>query len=760
MKPEIHYKPDGAPSGPGTPGIPEILQSPEDRTTPEALLGRTQELYTVEGDRKITRYKEALMSGNIGRIQNETERAIAYMEGLYWGIEAKRYGFEDHKEDDRAVNDLKNTFESAEDSKDRPSFGQLYLAVRNGIINTVEEAEVYKEGNKHDSVEWRKSYGKSFKEQRLMHWEATSQRNREAGKPVLTDKEIANKAQEDLDKYEKTVEWRKSYGSKFAEQRLMHWRAVSHRDKEEGRPGLSDEEIEDKVKNDLDKYEGTVKKWRDSINDLKGFKNHFDARVNIFDRVFVEVQETCEDENAWMDSARRMTKPDKGHWKALYQSNRVKGEKVKGKERSRWGEALNNTENAIEAVRWGEIKLKDDKGSVVADGYDIYSNGFRTTGEFVAWAKAILPFTKLTEDGEERMDILFFAWKKSLLTGNISRLAWIARETKDEKEKNIVDEHGNNIYMYDFGNPPFASDLMTKVIHNEKVRAKEFGWCANNARGEIVDLDEWALRKPDGNVIRKMTENDFEDYVRYAEKHRTKKYKAVSHSGHPLSIGRIGKLVDDYESHTTLEKWENPTTKAIYEDKNLKNIGKRLSLRYIAQGLGVSRADTDFPWANTEIRKPGDPAGEVASGSFGGWHLSKIRAHLMRFNHIRKIPLPNELTLEFFNTPHMRMWERLKILNPGSLKNGVPQNEFAWWLAGVFQARRIEDRKKPTKYTTGDRGYRSKDMQNKTVMSGLDEELSPGVMSEYAILQNALTSGAISQAESGWMIENIVENLG
>lgn len=663
---------------PGAPGMPDVLPTPEGER-PEALRRRA-ELYTVEGDVEIIAFDEALESGDVRAIQQRTEEAIAFMDGLFWGVEADNYGLNNYKEDDRGAIEAKTLFESVEGSLDKPQFTHVFLKVRNGLVRAEKLARSYK----RDPEEWQ---------------------------------------------------------TRYQQERVLYWRTENRTRVIMGELPMSQADIDQTIQKEVNYEQGKLERWHRSIPDLKGLKDHLDARF-LFDEVFSLTQRTCEDEIAWLESARSMKKPDKGHWMALYRGNMIKAgaEREEDREKiSRFGDVLSKTIDAMgDGVREGRVKILDEDGNELEDAHEIYVRGFRTTAEFVAWAKALLPYTKLTDDGEERMDVLFLAWKQNLLTGNISRLAWRAKQKKDV--------NGNMMYVYDFGPPPLASDIMTKVIHNEKLRAKEWGWPANNAQDQIVDLDSWELKNLDGSVIRGMKEADYEKYVRYAEKHRTKPYKAASHSGHPLSIGRIGKLVDEWESHAEIDKWINPKTGRPY--------GK-ISLRSIAVDHGISRADLDFPWADTEIRKPGDPVGEVAPGSFGGWHLNKIRGHIIRVNHVRNIPPPGELRLDNFGDPKVRMWEKLGKLNPGRLtRGGLPQNEFAWWLSGVLRARSRND-KSLYSYKGSDRDYRSRSKQNKIFQK--DAGATPdGVIADGDILDDAFEIGAISYEELVWILENIV----
>ncbi|KKQ84633.1 MAG: hypothetical protein UT06_C0002G0001 [Candidatus Woesebacteria bacterium GW2011_GWA1_38_8] len=437
-----------------------------------------------------------------------------------------------------------------------------------------------------------------------------------------------------------------------------------------------------------------------SLKDIKGLRHHYDARTKVFEPLFVFSQRTCEDESDWMELSKRSPKPD---------------------------------------------KVKND-GSEISDGYDVYTNGFRTTVEFVSWAKAILPYTNI--GGVERIDVLFAAWKQATIKGTLSRLSWGVKETQT----------GSGVYEYNFGNPPFSNDIRGKLIHSDKYRAKEWGWCANNSNGEIVDLDEWVLRDKVGRVLKRMTEQDYQSYVQYAQNHRTKPYKAISNSGHPLSIGRIGKVLDDYESYTTIRLEDFKYTDADESSKELPD-GK-YSLHDLVYRYGISRSSPDFPWSATEIKTGKEAAGEPPHNTWGAYHLNTIRGEDIRTAsqrlgpHIREIADANRMTSGYFESSTMRNWEKVKKLLPGQLVNGVPKNPFAWKLLGDLRAG-VREKYTPD-WMVGEIGYRTMDNQNKINNTKVGESAS-GAMSISDILSNAMRIGVISTAESNWIYKQLVD---
>ena len=672
-------------------GPPEGLTSPEASETPEALR-RSSELYTVEGADFIIDFKEALEIGDMTRIREMVEEAAGFMEGLYYGVEARNYDLKD----EGVAGDLMDTFTNIEGLTDRPSYGQVLLAVRDGLTHADREAGKYTRG----AEAWQSRKRREF----THYWSLVSQGREEKGSTGFTEEQIL----------------------KLANQ------------------GLQREEIK-------------VKRWVESRNEMKGIKDHVDARILIFDQAFTQRVKGFQNDVRELEAVRGGIQPDKGNWTALYQGNKLKSEKI-----SEWGAGLSSVENKIEAVALGEVKIPGLEDDPANDWYvrDLYVNGFRTTGEFVAWLKVLLDASKVR--GVERMDVVLDAWKLALWKGRVTKLAW--RVSKDGE--------------YEIGNPPFVSDLLSKSIHNDKIRAKELGWKATDPDGNIMDLDaeEVIKIKPDGSRVvvasarrdrdRNKREgiNGYNDYEKLLERYlqnirRTKPYRAISHGGHPMSVGRVNMLVDEYESRTIISKWEHPGTMMTYGGISLHDIAVGFNDKDGNMVPAVSRANHDFAWVDTEIRKPDQPVGEAPSGSVGGWYLDLGRAFDIRNEHLRKIPQPRELTIEFFESAIVRAWEKLRKLRPGSLNvDGRPNNPFAWYLASILRARtRYKDN--PSKVTQGERGYRSRDLQNKTVLDKVGVT-SPGITSDYDILDNALRTGAISKEEAAWMIRSITKDLG
>lgn len=681
--------PPYVPGEPGKlPGQQEAGASPERPTMPDELLSRTQEtgLYTVEGKDFIIEFKNALQSADIERVRLATEESIAYMEGLNYGALVSHYDLED----ELVVSEIRDMFTSVEGSIDRPGFQYVFSAVRAGLTEAVREANRF-----NDQVT---RYGNSPEE-------------KERG----------------------LTEWRVAFGG----ERRRHWQLVSDNYRRQGLEPLNEETIEMQVAVDTSSQETRLKNWFQSKNELNGLKHHLDARVLYFDRAFRERQSTCENEEDQVSLSGKGIKPDIGAWTGFYWGNR-KGERWRTDGVSDWGDAVSRVEAAIEDIGLGKIPIEGLKDNPAAGWYarDIYVNGFSNTAEFTKWFRTIAKHSVI--DGKERMDVVWAAWRMSVWKEKITKLAWKVDLSVDEKTGQVSGK-------YVFGNPPFASDLMQKALHSEKMRANELGWKGLVIEGGVKKIIDWdtgkkivldANGKETGTEL--ITEDDFKK-----QPDRYRHFKALSHSGHPLSIGRIGRLVEDFMTYQTFEG----------------NDGKKTSLQEAWRGKngnGVSMGSNKFPFISLEHKEPGEPSDEQAAGGVGLWFLNRLRASTVR-KDLRSVPKPHDLSVEFFQGSNIRMWEKIKKIVPGELdKDGVPQNPFVWYLAGVLRARSPREVNKKGEYVQGDRGLRSADNNDKTIANIKAERASEQLFADYDIINNALLCGVISKAERDWYSGNIL----
>lgn len=656
----------------------KAVSEAEKEMTPEAIQ-KQNNFYTVEGSRRIIEFVKAVEVGEIGPIQIAVERAAAYMEGLYNGVEASRYNLNSK----RLAVKLMNQFTTVEDSTNRRNINYLLMAIREGLTNAVEETYEYEE----DPVMW------------LEQQEARA---------------LALRKAESMNRVNNL-----------------------------GLEAYSSDLIDKLVMEDLTGEATRIRRLISNRETLLSLDEHLEHRVLLFDQAFIQRQRACNDEEAQVNLSKSPLQPEKGHWMAYYQGNAETENEV-----SPWGTAVSKTERAILQIARGEIQIE---GMTPEDSRKIYLNGFRTAGEFTSWVKALLPYTKIGDT--ERMDVLWNAWKMCLWKEEITRVAW------------GVDDKGK----YVFGNPPLTTDLMVKMIHNDKNRAMEYGWNAVYKEDEnyrwIVDLDAseevedeagnkhivygklLKERKETREVNGKkktiytgdyveekvMTKFQFDRWVdSQTEEKRTKEFKAISHSGHPLSIGKVGRLVDALQHRINVK------------DKNLYEI-------WMKDGMEFS--DLAFPWATMDIPTGDEEPGEYASGSVGGWQLAWVRGSKVR-EMLRTIPTSRESNMATFEKV-LRNWEKIKKIAPGKLLDGEPTNPVAWYFAGglfygVMYAGGI--------YEGTPRGYKPQSLQNRFV-SMKAGAASEGEIATYDVISNLYNIGAISEEEFHWFEGNIIQKL-
>lgn len=647
-------------------------------TAPEAVRFRERSLYTVEGDNFIIEFQEALDSGDVERIRESVEKSCTFMEGLYFGM----YGEDYDLNDPLVVGELLSTFTTAEGSTDRPSYGYLFYAIRHGLTQAVNEA---------------------------------------------------NKFRKVKDRGEEAVSrWRK----RLLEGRKVFWQSMSESRKLQGKGELTPEEIEQNADLDVQRYEKRLNDLIKIRNELIGLKNHVDARILIFDRAFRERQETVNSEEGWKNS--KKVTPDKGDWIAYYWGNR--DESVwNEKGISEWGDAVSRVEKVIEDIGRGKRQIAGFPSNHREGKFarDVYTNGFESTDEFVAWLKELLKESRI--GGRERMDVVWAAWRMSLWKERITALAWKVDLRRDSKT-------GEVSYKYVFGSPPFTSDAMQKAMHMEKMRANEMGWRGvvvyDRGRVVIMDWDEGKriiLDDLENYANGKLRVEDIGEGDFKIEPLRYTGFKAISSAGPPLTIGRIGRLCEDFMRHAKV-RWK----------------GQEVSLMRIWYEEGVSMGSRNFPWTGMEEKKPGQPTDEIAPGSADSWFLSIVRGLDVR-KAVLTISLPQELTVEFFQSSTTRAWNKIgKITH--EFKDGVPQNPFLWYLLGILLARTLPPNIKMNPYTTAERLSVTKDFQNK--MPFLKEGESKGLPSPFDALRYAKEIGCITEEEGDWVKKNFFQKPG
>lgn len=142
----------GAPE-PGQQGNREQMYSPE-----QAYMASQTAGYITEGSREISRFLEAMASGDVERIRKTVEEGEAYAEGLYLGANAERYDLSD----DNVFLDVKDRFTSAGNSADRRDHTMLVRHMRDKLTNLAKDIGDYR----LEREEWETEKRKEFTERR------------------------------------------------------------------------------------------------------------------------------------------------------------------------------------------------------------------------------------------------------------------------------------------------------------------------------------------------------------------------------------------------------------------------------------------------------------------------------------------------------------------------------------------------------------------------------------------------------------------
>lgn len=692
-----------------TPNQEDRLDKGEYKLPEELLAWRRGSVYTVEGEILITSLKEAFRSGEIEGIRHNVEESTAYLEGLTYGVNKEDY--------------LTKFPANYKDLSER----EQKRAVRNW------ELEMVNLKNRFENIE------------------SSTDRPRAQYLLAAVDEELSATVSE-INIYLKNPE---AWNKKITEDAKKYIAAETSGIRALGiKPDMKEaEEVQDLIAERVEAERKRIEALTPHRAELIGLKGHVEAR-RILDELFIIRQKSSEDDDKWMNYARNpLPTPDKGHFVELFQGNISPEAEI-----SEWGDAVNNVINVIEDVSMGKVDLGYDQNGKKINGKDFLINGFKTTGEFSLYINKLLQSAVI--DGKERVDVVWMAWRYSLLTEKITHNAW------------GIKKDGS----YNFGPAPFVGDLAVKMIHNDKKRANDYGWQGRVPTGRLdkdgqkeyyaVDLDTKEYVDSQGNR-RKMTEADLQHYFKYASENRVKNKEGrdavpiISYSGHPLTIGRFGRLKDDFERSTEAQHWKDPET-GQYIDINIHDL---------AYNRGLSRADFNFPWSNTQLPSEGrdDPDNEIPGGAFAIWYLNHIRAIKSRSEYIRPIPDARDLTMDaLVQNKRLRDLLRLKKVAPGDLVEGVPKNPIAWHLIANLVYRRaafggdktLDQIKKDLpyfpKWIQTDQALRSTAKAGKVSIADAGQE-AVGV-SQGDILIDYYRAKLISKEEKDWINKNILGN--
>jgi len=508
--------------------------------------------------------------------------------------------------------------------------------------------------------------------------------------------------------YERNPEgWRQ----KEIRRRKSYWEGVSRNSLLSRGEIIPAETIAGLVAQEVAGEEAKLEAWGRRSNELHALKDHLDARL-MMERAFQDRQKTCEDDEGAAGLLKNGASPEKGHWIAYYQGNKENPTE----NRSKWGHAVDSVERTIIDIALGKVRVP---GMNAVDSRNIYANGFKTTGQFISWLKVLLDKSEI--DGRKRMDVVWNAWKMSMIKEEVTRVAWYVK-SKGE---------------YEFGTPPLVSSLAQKLAHNEKVRAKEYGLKGSDASGNVIDLDENGVNRNPQRLPDSIP--------------------AISHAGHPLSFGRFGRLCDSFMRQTKIKM---PVSGGEQET----------TLFEIWYNKNMSQADNNFPWANTEIRSANEPAGEPSAGSFGGWLLRRSRGHTIRSKYITQLGPEKGFSESWFTSGDMRSMVKLGLIRPGNLKwvdpqkrdAAEPDNPFAYLLGSyLLYSKMPMSGTVPGEgnnwYTSGEIALVYPGIAGKIPLSE-KTGLNPSFLSHSDILNTAYYAKIISLAEIHWIKQILLRN--
>jgi len=350
-----------------------------------------------------------------------------------------------------------------------------------------------------------------------------------------------------------------------------------------------------------------------------------------------------------------------------------------------WGEFGEKVELVLrEIVRMGMSKeeLREVEKEPVKDIPDtIYATGFTDTKTFRLWLSHLL------ETAEGRMDVVWFAWKLALIWEIPAQLG--CKVVWNEKEKR------SEIKLAD---PPIGNDLHTWTTHLEEKRALE-----------------WGLDRVGGKRVRDS--------------------KYLTHTGYPLSLGKIGPLCQSYLHEAKIEFPPGS--------------GKKVSLWELwwVKGMKIGgdfeRDENILPWALTELQPRGLDTEELPPGSFGLWLLKRFRAFEV-LRDIRSRPSLSDLANPDFFASRLRNWE--KVLGVPGEDLPPEKNPRAWWVLSLLTAHHpkkpeaipaVEGEKEERGYgtyfpgehwSTVAKGYEQKERANISIFSILNHSLQCGFL--------------------------------
>lgn len=395
---------------------------------------------------------------------------------------------------------------------------------------------------------------------------------------------------------------------------------------------LSEDEMKRRIDNAVTLQrriqEKKVEKIREKREDLLALDLHVKSRF-AFDLAFRHRQYVAHDRDLQSNMKQSVglgtAEPDGTHFQGFYQVD------------TNWGEAVDKVER--ELVRLGK------------DGF--FSKGNLSTKDFKIWMDRLLNESQVEGNYKKRMDVVWAAWKMFSFKEMPGKFALDTGDLVNKKNK----DSGHKINFA--ANPPYVGDLSTWLSNPEEHRASEFGW-------NIETLNE--NKKPNWNG--------------QVKGERTKAYKAVSHSGHPLGIGyltttdvptdidpnpiaKFGKnKVGNFMEFVTMKDGVEPQ----FEGRNLWEVWQGYEVegkngqKSIVEGM--SQADPEFPWADTDFSSQrGEASNEIPTGPVGYWFLQRGRAYSILKENLGVPELRGMTSIAYVSK--LRNWDKLGMIKPG-----------------------------------------------------------------------------------------------
>lgn len=457
-------------------------------------------------------------------------------------------------------------------------------------------------------------------------------------------------------------------------------------------PWYLDAALVERTSSEIRKIKGQARKEKRGLNEaekksiaqLMRIENQRKGRKAI-DEAFVQRMLACEQ---WEAVAALLSKdpnyrpsvtPDKGHWQGAFQGEfGVKVDKV-------LREIVRMGMSPEELRKVGLSPVENIKDTV-------YATNFRGKETFRIWLSHLL------EVADDRMDVVWFAWRLALLWEISAQLG-----AKDIKGKIQI------------ADPPIGNDLHTWTTHLEKKRALEWGLDASDKR--------------------------------------VRESKYLTHTGYPLSLGKIYNIRRDKDG-VLCESYLHEATVFFPPGSE-----KRISLWELWWKKGMKlggdfERDRDIlPWTLIELQPRGLDTEELPPGSFGFWYLTRFRASKV-LQDIRSRPGLRDLSDPDFFASRLRNWE--KVLGVPKPDWSPEKNPRTWWVAGLIMAHHLQPTNKIplVKEDSEELAYRTYSPGEvwSPAEKGMPGSRPPSI---WEVLNHAYQCGFLRKKDIDWLITKL-----